>query len=503
MWIFCIYKNNIERLPYKCYYFNTYIMKKSTVWFNIILLPIDIIMIIAGFALAYYIRSQSEVIYIWSFSEYIRFVLYFLPIWIIIFTIEGLYNLQNPKRGINEMYAIVTSVSTAIAVMVMWLFLSRMTFFSRLVIVYSWLLSILLVYMGRSIIRLIQIICFKNNIGTQKLLIIGNKKICYDLIASIKNDPSLGYKLCGIVTVDNQQIQSENIKILGNVNDLETIYKKYKFDTIITTDPALSTEKMNKILDFCDYHKISLKEVPDLLQVKASNAIYSTIGSIPIINFRRTPLEGWGSIAKRIFDIFFSSILIILFSPIMLIIAVAIKLDSKGPIIYKNERVGNNGKTFYIYKFRYMRIEYCTGNQYGSQKALAYEQELIKKQSLKHGPLYKIAQDPRKTRVGTFIEKYKLDELPQFFNVLFGSLSLVGPRPHQPREVEKYEQRHFKLFQIKPGVTGLAQTSGSSDLTFEDEFKLDLYYIENWSLWLDFKTLFKTPAEMLRKHKHI
>lgn len=478
-------------------------MKKSIVFFNILILPIDIVMIITGFALAYYVRSQSEVIYIWSFSEYLRFVLYFLPVWIIIFAIEGLYNLQNPKRGVTEMYAIVTSVSTAIVVMIMWLFLSRMTFFSRLVIVYSWIFTILLIFMGRWLVRLAQLICFKNGIGTQRLLIIGNKKICYDLIAAIKNDVSLGYKLSGILTTSANDRKNGNIKILGHVDDLESVYKTNKFDTVIVTDPGISTEKIHKILDFCDYNKIAFKEVPNLLQVKTSNAIYSTIGSIPIINFRRTPLEGWGSIAKRIFDIIFSSILIIIFFLIMFIIAIVIKLDSRGPIIYKNERVGSDGHTFFVYKFRYMKIDFCTGNQYGSKKALEYEQELIKKQSLKEGPLYKIAHDPRKTNVGTFIEKYKLDELPQFFNVLFGSLSLVGPRPHQPREVEKYERRHFKLFQIKPGVTGLAQTSGSSDLTFEDEFKLDLYYIENWSLWLDIKTILKTPAEMLRKHKHI
>ena len=187
----------------------------------------------------------------------------------------------------------------------------------------------------------------------------------------------------------------------------------------------------------------------------------------------------------------------------MLLVAIAIKLDSKGPIIYKNERVGSDGKKFYVYKFRYMKIEYCTGTQYGGNNAQKIEEDLIKKQSVRQGPLYKIANDPRKTNVGVFIEKYKLDELPQFFNVFQGNLSLVGPRPHQPREVAKYDKHHFKLFQIKPGITGMAQISGSSDLNFEDEYKLDLYYIENWTLWLDIKILLKTPIEMFKKHKNI
>jgi dTDP-4-dehydrorhamnose reductase len=176
---------------------------------------------------------------------------------------------------------------------------------------------------------------------------------------------------------------------------------------------------------------------------------------------------------KRCYDIICSAILTIFLSPILLITAIAIWAETGRPIIYKNERIGSNGKRFFVYKFRYMKWEYCVTNENKNIKeALEYEKELIKKQSLRRGPLYKIKNDPRKTRVGAFIERFSIDELPQLFNVLKGEMSLIGPRPHQEREVEKYNEYHRRLLTIKPGVSGMAQVSGRSDLEFENEYKI-------------------------------
>jgi len=178
-------------------------------------------------------------------------------------------------------------------------------------------------------------------------------------------------------------------------------------------------------------------------------------------------------------------------------------LEGEGPIIYKNERVGGDGKKFFVYKFRYIKWQYCITKENDKlNEALKIEEKLIEKQSIRRGPIYKIKSDPRKTCVGNFIEKYSLDELPQFFNVLQGNMSMVGPRPHQEREVEKYMDYHRRLLTIKPGVTGLAQISGRSDLDFEDEYKIDLYYIENWSLWMDIVICLKTIPVLFRSRKN-
>ena len=193
----------------------------------------------------------------------------------------------------------------------------------------------------------------------------------------------------------------------------------------------------------------------------------------------------------------------------MALVALLIKIESffekkkGGPIIYKNERIGGAGKKFEVLKFRYMKWDMCTDpNTPEGRQAIEFEKKLIEKRSLKQGPLYKIKNDPRKTRIGAFIERYSIDELPQFFNVLKGEMSLVGPRPHQQREVEKYSEYHRRLLTIKPGVTGLAQVSGRSDLEFEDEYKLDVYYIENWSLWQDIQICLKTVLVLFKRRRN-
>jgi lipopolysaccharide/colanic/teichoic acid biosynthesis glycosyltransferase len=184
--------------------------------------------------------------------------------------------------------------------------------------------------------------------------------------------------------------------------------------------------------------------------------------------------------------------------------AILIKIeDWGGPIIYKNKRTGSNGGEIKVFKLRYFQWKYCIDkNNPNFEEALAFEKKLIEERSVRQGPLYKIKNDPRKTKIGTFIEKYSIDEFPQFYNVLLGDLSLVGPRPHQKREVEKYREYHRRLLTIKPGITGMAQVSGRSDLDFEDEYKLDLYYIENWALLLDVQIIFKTVAVLLRRRKN-
>jgi exopolysaccharide biosynthesis polyprenyl glycosylphosphotransferase len=217
------------------------------------------------------------------------------------------------------------------------------------------------------------------------------------------------------------------------------------------------------------------------------------VGGVPVVEVRRTALEGWGAIAKRVFDLLIAGLLIIILSPVMLVIALAIKTNSKGPVIYKNERVGYKGRTFKLYKFRSMLAELSTGAEFGGEKALELEKKLIEENSIKEGPVYKIKNDPRVTSVGRFIRETSLDELPQLFNVMNGTMSLVGPRPHQPREVEKYESHEKRVLAVRPGITGLAQISGRSEIPFADEARLDNFYIEHWSLITDLIILIKTP----------
>ncbi|MFA6529186.1 MAG: exopolysaccharide biosynthesis polyprenyl glycosylphosphotransferase, partial [Candidatus Gracilibacteria bacterium] len=267
------------------------------------------------------------------------------------------------------------------------------------------------------------------------------------------------------------------------------IIDEYKIEEVVQTQYNLGGKEAPEILEFCRSRQIQYHFIPDLVQIHQKNIDVATIGGIPLITLRPTPLEGWGKVWKRLFDITGAGLGLIAVSPVFLIISIIIKLeDPKSTILFRYlddgtqvKRVGQYAKLFNFYKFRTMKP--------GTHN-LRYT-ELADKNT-RDGPLVKIENDPRITRIGNFIRRTDLDELPQLWNVLKGEMSLVGPRPHLPEEVAKYDEHNRFVFTIKPGITGLAQISGRSDLSFKEEMKLDSYYIENWSLLLDIRIILKT-----------
>jgi lipopolysaccharide/colanic/teichoic acid biosynthesis glycosyltransferase len=284
---------------------------------------------------------------------------------------------------------------------------------------------------------------------------------------------------------------------------INLLQKQGKIDEVIETNPKINKKDLFELKEFCIRNRIVFKYTPTLIQT--SNFNLEVFNGEPLIEVKNTPLDGWGKILKRGFDISGALVGIVLFGPLMLIVAIVTWFESGSPVIYFNRRVNHKGGEFDLYKFRYMKKEYSHGKQFSAahnKKALKFLDDLIKKQSIKKGPLYKIKNDPRKTKSGAFIEKLSLDEFPQFFNVLKGEMSLVGPRPHQPMEVEKYKDYQKRVLTIKPGITGLAQISGRSDLSFEQEVKLDIYYIENWSLWKDIRIIYRTIPTLIKKRKN-
>jgi exopolysaccharide biosynthesis polyprenyl glycosylphosphotransferase len=283
----------------------------------------------------------------------------------------------------------------------------------------------------------------------------------------------------------NESVYDQLVELI-NANQIEEIYLYSKHNPFEV-----------RLASIAERRKVQFLFVPTgFNQFSAFAKEPMIINQELFLNVRHTRLDGWQVVLKRLFDIVFSLLFLTLFSWVYLLIALAIKLDSKGSIFYMNERMGPNGKIFKLLKFRRFKQEFCTS--VNNPQAMKAEAALIKKKNMRgEGPLYKIKDDPRMTRVGKFLEKTSLDELPQFFNVLFGDISVVGPRPHQPREVEKYESHHFKVLNIKPGITGYAQVNGRSDLSFEKEVFYDTYYVEHWSFWLDIYIILKTPFTVL------
>lgn len=478
-------------------------MKRSEIAFGIIKIPVDFIMTFAAFIAAYELRLITEPIS-WiskpiDYSvlptqiEYIYFSITVAIALVAVFALGKMYNLKTTHKFSKETKRVVTLCGIWIMLIITYFFFTRTFPFSRLAIIYSWTLTFILVIAGRAFIRLIQNAFLRAGIGKRRLLFIGNNGVTNELSKTLNLD--LSYKIVGLI---GNTSPKTDIKNLGSISQLEYILKKRKIDEVIQTKSDMTETQAENILELCDLNHISYRFTPDLVDVRKTNIEIETLGSIPVINLKPTPLDGWGKVIKRTLDIVGATLGFILLSPIFLITAIAIKTDSKGPIIFSHlddgssvKRVGQRGKLFKFYKFRSMQ-EKTDSKRYS---------DLAHKNTRKDGPLVKIKNDPRVTKVGRFIRKYSIDELPQLWNVLIGNMSLVGPRPHLPEEVAKYERHHKFILTIKPGLTGLPQTSGRSDLSFEEEVKLDRYYIENWSLWRDIKLIFKTIRVILKGHK--
>jgi lipopolysaccharide/colanic/teichoic acid biosynthesis glycosyltransferase len=273
---------------------------------------------------------------------------------------------------------------------------------------------------------------------------------------------------------------------------LEKYYQHGSIDEILQANSNLNEEDNLKLVQFARNKGLKFSFVPNLFEVQRNIIETDQLNGVPVISLKNTPLDGWGKVAKRVADVLLSMTCLIITSPVFLIIWLAVRLDSKGKAIYAADR-GGLTKNFKCYKFRSMYIHLSVGDKYGGQEAEKVRQELWKKNDRggEAAPFLKIKDDPRVTRVGKFLRKSKLDEIPQFWNVLKGDMSMVGPRAHVLDEVQRYKARYQRMFSIKPGIFGMSQITQMSwpDLPFEEEIRLNTFYIENWSLWLDLKIL--------------
>ncbi len=469
-------------------------MKKSELIFTAVLVPVDYLMLVAAALTAYWLRTSNWVAQfrpvLFSLNlplgRYLELTLVIAALWLLTFAAAGLYEIRRSGKLWGEFFKIIIATSAGLVGIIIYIFIRREFFDSRFLILAVWLISIFFVSWGRLLVRGLQkYLASRRRIGLHNVVVVGGDGLSQNIVAEIKSRPALGYNL----VASFPRLNLEEIKKQAEKNII---------DGIILANPDWPRESVVELIEWCEEKQINFKFVPNLFQALTTNIDFYTLGGVPLLELKRTALDGWGRILKRSMDIVGAVFGLVFFSPLLALIAVLIKFDSPGPIIYKNQRVGPKGKLFNAYKFRSMKIEYCTGPEYDfSGQASRLEDELVQKQSSRQGPVFKVARDPRRTKLGRWLEKMSLDEWPQFYNVLLGNMSLVGPRPHMPKEVAQYEKWHKKVFNIKPGITGLAQISGRSNINFDEEAKLDTYYIENWSLGLDLKILLKTPLVVL------
>jgi len=454
-------------------------------------------MIILAAITAYFLRGMPifeayvSRVFNLTFYDYLSFAFMVAPFFLAILAIEGLYRMRVTRRFWQEAYGVMKAITFGLIILIIAVFLNREWFSSRFIIIIGWLLAVFYVVVARYLIQRVQKWLLVNKgIGIHRVLLIGLNDKMRSMCSLLIRDKSLGYRVI-------DQIADASITHIKEIRKMKGI------DEIIIGDSSMTDDEQAKLFDYCQINNILYRFFPTSLQT--TRFTMQIWNGEPTIEFQHTPLDGWGRVLKRIYDFVAGFFLVVIFSPLMIVIALLIKLeDPNGPVIYRNERIGENGEKFFVYKFRYMLWKYCiTKKNPHLEEALEFEKKLIEERNAREGGvLYKIKDDPRRMKIGAFIERYSFDELPQFFNVIEGSMSLVGPRPHQEREVARYSEYHRRLLTIKPGVTGMAQISGRSDLAFEDEYHLDVFYIENWSLWLDIIICLKTAGALLRRRKN-
>lgn len=461
-------------------------MKKSELFFNVISVASDFLTIFLAASLAYFFRYRVEtlpVLFELSYSQYVQLILGAIFFLLLLFALSGLYAQKSTRSFVREIGRVTVGVSAGLMIVVVLFFFNRNLFPSRLIILMSWIFTILLVSLGRGILLLVQRNLLAKGVGRHRLIVIegGSES---QLIREIEGDSRLGYEIVGRMKF------SSEVMVL-----LEQKHRHERIDELIQADPKLSAGETLQLVEFCQELGIKFSYLPNILESHRAQVETDVVGTLPVIRLKATPLDGWGKVVKRVMDLAVSGIGLIIFSPVFIFISLTIRLDSSGPIFF-HQRRGSSFHNFEFFKFRTMFHDLSEGTLSGDQMRAQLEV-----QNARVGPYVKIKNDPRVTRVGRFLRRTKLDELPQLWHVLRGQMSLVGPRIHMIREVEKFENQYKRLYTIKPGAVGLAQINQfyNPELSFQEEIRLDLFYIENWSVWLDVYIIFKTLVLLVTK----
>lgn len=461
-------------------------MKKSELVFNTLLVPTDLVMVIAAGWATYVSRTKilntfRPVLFEFNLplEKYFLLVLFAAVFFIVIFALSGLYKLKTTTSGIEEFFKISVASSAGIMLLIVYIFLRQELFDSRFLVLGGWILTIMFVTAGRFLVRrLRQTLVAKYSWGVHKVMVIGDDDVSARMVKEINLNPYAGYRI--VKHLANPEVEEVKLAI-GNPG----------IDEVILANPNYPAEKVLRIVDFCNDNHLVFKFVPNIYQTLTANFSVDVFSGVPLIELQKTNLDGWGKVIKRGIDAGGSLLALMILSPLFLATALAIKWETEGPVFVRLKRVSQN-REFYLLKFRSM-----------IKNAEALKPALMSLNERGDGPLFKIKNDPRVTKVGKWIRRYRLDELPQLINVLKGEMSLVGPRPHQPDEVAQYRKHHKKVLAIKAGATGLGQISGSSDLSFEKEVALDSFYLENWSLARDIRIILKTILKMFKDHSAV
>ncbi len=455
-------------------------IKDNQKFLNRLHLILDMLIVILSYILAWYLKFKSiffeGIESKLSFTDYMLALVWIVPLFLLLYSAFSLYS---PKRVMGrrvEISKIVQANSLSVLLILTVLFITKQEHFSRQMTFIFYVVNIFFGVVVRLGIHTILRVMRRKGFNQKHILLIGYSQTAKGYIDRIRANPQWGYTIVGILD-DNIVSGKEyrGVKILGRIANLEVILPENRLDEIAITLGLNEYNKLEHIVAECEKSGVHTKFIPDYMKIIPTKPYTEDLMGLPVINIRYVPLSNtFNSFVKRCIDIFGSLVGIILFSPVMLIVAILVKVTSKGPLIYKQHRVGLHNKPFKMYKFRSMVVQ---------------KEKDEKKCWTTKG-------DARVTPVGKFIRKTSIDELPQFFNILKGDMSLIGPRPERPFFVEKFKEeipRYMVKHQVRPGLTGWAQVNGyRGDTSIMKRIEYDLYYIENWTIGFDIKILFLT-----------
>ena len=455
-------------------------IKENQKLLNQIQVVLDGIVIILAYALSWYIRFRSGIFELdeWylSLQEYMKWLWGIVPGFLMLYYIFKLYV---PKRVLGrrlEAWRVLQANIIGVMALIVVLYVTKQPNISRTMLFVFGVVDVFGEVLERNLVRIILRKIRKNGYNLKHIILVGYSNAAEEYIDRIKANPEWGYQIRGILD-DSIEIGSEykGINVIGCTDDLQIILPENKLDEIVITLGLDEYNKLRKIVNMCEKSGVHTKFIPDYNNIIPTKPYTEDIQGIPVINIRHVPLNNWiNRFMKRLMDIFGALVAIILFSPVMLVVSIIIKVTDPGPLIFKQERIGLKNKPFYMYKFRSMVVQ--------------------KERDEKKG--WTVKNDPRVTPIGKFIRKTSIDELPQLFNILKGDMSLVGPRPERPLFVEKFKEeipRYMIKHQVRPGLTGWAQVNGyRGDTSIRKRIEYDLYYIENWTLGFDIKIILLT-----------
>jgi exopolysaccharide biosynthesis polyprenyl glycosylphosphotransferase len=461
---------------------------RTQVIFVLTLALTDAAMTGLAFVLAYWMRRwipwPNEAQDMGYAYEYSGVILAHTASILMAFAFSRLYRLSRGPGRVDEFYAISTSATVGT---LMGVALSTLIFknspldldYSRGMVLYGWVFTITFATAGRLLHGFVRARLRRRGWGRDRVLIVGTGDVGRMIFQKIQSNPGLGYEAVGFVAADGKNGTAAGLPILGHASNLAPIIDEHQVDEVIIALPEATHHEILILISECERGKVTIKVFPDVFQIMAGQVSIGDLGGLPMLTVRDIALRGWWRVTKRLMDVVGAACLLILLSPPMMLMAALVKLDSRGPVFYAQERMGLDARPFKMLKFRSMRQDAEAG-----------------------GPGWTVKDDPRATRLGRIIRRVNVDELPQLINVLVGEMSLVGPRPERPvyvnqfrRSIPRYMDRHWE----KAGMTGWAQVNGlRGDTSIAERTKYDLWYIENWSLLLDVKILIRQFLNLFR-----